>query len=247
MASPVASPVASPAAYAPGSGAHPQTTAPPVDPAAPGRVLLPLDCLLGLTPALPLGLPLLLLLHSFSWRVSFLSFSCCSPPQFDGIRQCVACGTTETPKWRCGMTLCNACGLRNAKRSGHGGTMSEEGVPSPSGGSVRVHGTPRGNDMSHLAAQLNQVVPLGVGVVDGARGPAQVGGQVGGPAGRTHMPNGAPIAQHPHKRQHTMSATTQAAHRPPVGIPTRGVQAGATAGGDEGGNASAAAVERLVR
>ena len=31
------------------------------------------------------------------------------------------------------MTLCNACGLRNAKRSGHGGTMSEEGVPSPSG------------------------------------------------------------------------------------------------------------------
>jgi len=108
------------------------------------------------------------------------------------------------------MTLCNACGLRNAKRSGHGGTMSEEGVPSPSGGSVRVHGTPRGNDMSHLAAQLN-ANPLGVGVVDGARGPAQVGGQVGGPAGRTHMPNGAPIAQHPHKRQHTMSATTQAA------------------------------------
>jgi len=30
--------------------------------------------------------------------------------------QCTACGTTQTPKWRCGMTLCNACGLRNAKR-----------------------------------------------------------------------------------------------------------------------------------
>ena len=31
-------------------------------------------------------------------------------------RRCLVCGTTETPKWRCGMTLCNACGLRNAKR-----------------------------------------------------------------------------------------------------------------------------------
>ena len=34
-------------------------------------------------------------------------------PEMDetGNRQCVACGTTQTPKWRCGMTLCNACGL----------------------------------------------------------------------------------------------------------------------------------------
>jgi len=34
------------------------------------------------------------------------------------LRQCEACGTTDTPKWRCGMTLCNACGLRSAKRPG---------------------------------------------------------------------------------------------------------------------------------
>ena len=26
--------------------------------------------------------------------------------------RCHHCGTTETPKWRCSMTLCNACGLR---------------------------------------------------------------------------------------------------------------------------------------
>lgn len=31
-------------------------------------------------------------------------------------RQCQSCGTTTTPKWRCGMTLCNACGLRSIKR-----------------------------------------------------------------------------------------------------------------------------------
>jgi len=33
------------------------------------------------------------------------------------IRACTACGTTDTPKWRCGMTLCNACGLRTAKEA----------------------------------------------------------------------------------------------------------------------------------
>mmetsp|Transcript_29178 Transcript_29178/g.56357 ORF Transcript_29178/g.56357 Transcript_29178/m.56357 type:complete len:636 (-) Transcript_29178:1292-3199(-) len=33
-------------------------------------------------------------------------------------RRCRDCGTTNTPKWRCGMTLCNACGLRNVKRNG---------------------------------------------------------------------------------------------------------------------------------
>jgi hypothetical protein len=34
------------------------------------------------------------------------------------VRQCGTCGTTETPKWRDGTTrwLCNACGLRKAKR-----------------------------------------------------------------------------------------------------------------------------------
>ena len=31
-------------------------------------------------------------------------------------RKCTSCGTTDTPKWRCGMTLCNACGLRTCKR-----------------------------------------------------------------------------------------------------------------------------------
>jgi len=30
-------------------------------------------------------------------------------------RVCTACGTSQTPKWRCGMTLCNACGLRTSK------------------------------------------------------------------------------------------------------------------------------------
>ena len=42
-------------------------------------------------------------------------------PEMDetGNRQCVACGTTQTPKWRCGMTLCNACGLRNANNEQH--------------------------------------------------------------------------------------------------------------------------------
>ena len=33
-----------------------------------------------------------------------------------GNRQCIACGTTSTPKWRCGMTLCNACGKRYKER-----------------------------------------------------------------------------------------------------------------------------------
>ena len=31
-------------------------------------------------------------------------------------RRCESCGTTETPKWRSGTTLCNACGLREAKK-----------------------------------------------------------------------------------------------------------------------------------
>ena len=39
-----------------------------------------------------------------------------TPYDDDGIRKCAACGTTSTPKWRCAMTLCNACGLRNSKR-----------------------------------------------------------------------------------------------------------------------------------
>ena len=29
--------------------------------------------------------------------------------------QCINCGTTETPKWRCSNTMCNACGLRKNK------------------------------------------------------------------------------------------------------------------------------------
>lgn len=31
-------------------------------------------------------------------------------------RVCLLCGTKETPKWRCGNTLCNACGLRCSKK-----------------------------------------------------------------------------------------------------------------------------------
>lgn len=31
-------------------------------------------------------------------------------------KRCLSCQTTTTPKWRCGMTLCNACGLRCIKR-----------------------------------------------------------------------------------------------------------------------------------
>ena len=32
------------------------------------------------------------------------------------VRRCLSCGTSETPKWRCRMTMCNACGLRMANR-----------------------------------------------------------------------------------------------------------------------------------
>ena len=34
----------------------------------------------------------------------------------DSGRTCSTCGTSTTPKWRCGMTLCNACGLRTSKK-----------------------------------------------------------------------------------------------------------------------------------
>ena len=33
-----------------------------------------------------------------------------------GPRFCVRCGTTDTPRWRCNKTLCNACGLRDKPR-----------------------------------------------------------------------------------------------------------------------------------
>ena len=39
-----------------------------------------------------------------------------TPPPEDPNRVCLSCGTSSTPKWRCGMTLCNACGLRSAKK-----------------------------------------------------------------------------------------------------------------------------------
>jgi len=42
-------------------------------------------------------------------------------------RRCAACGTTETPKWRCAMTLCNACGLLSAKRARRYG-MEADGI-----------------------------------------------------------------------------------------------------------------------
>ena len=42
---------------------------------------------------------------------------CLLRPLQDGvIRICHECGVSETPKWRRGMTLCNACGLLAAKR-----------------------------------------------------------------------------------------------------------------------------------
>jgi len=41
-----------------------------------------------------------------------------APPQADDSgRTCTTCGTSVTPKWRCGMTLCNACGLRTSKKA----------------------------------------------------------------------------------------------------------------------------------
>ena len=50
--------------------------------------------------------------------------------QFDasGLRQCIICGTTSTPKWRCGMTLCNACGKRYKERKA---PPSTGGMPGP--------------------------------------------------------------------------------------------------------------------
>mmetsp|Transcript_21643 Transcript_21643/g.53905 ORF Transcript_21643/g.53905 Transcript_21643/m.53905 type:complete len:221 (+) Transcript_21643:82-744(+) len=41
------------------------------------------------------------------------------PPTPGGGRRCTICGTNNTPKWRHGNTLCNACGLRNAKQTPH--------------------------------------------------------------------------------------------------------------------------------
>jgi len=32
-------------------------------------------------------------------------------------RRCIVCGTRDTPKWRAGNQLCNACGLRSAKQA----------------------------------------------------------------------------------------------------------------------------------
>ena len=49
----------------------------------------------------------------------------------DGERRCHSCGATETPKWRCGMTLCNACGLRNAKRSPRTRNYGSSGCGAP--------------------------------------------------------------------------------------------------------------------
>lgn len=42
------------------------------------------------------------------------------PPGEASYRQCLRCGTTESPKWRCQMTLCNACGLRESHGRGRG-------------------------------------------------------------------------------------------------------------------------------
>ena len=37
------------------------------------------------------------------------------PIEQPDVLQCVECGATETPKWRCGKTLCNRCGARARK------------------------------------------------------------------------------------------------------------------------------------
>lgn len=51
-------------------------------------------------------------------------------------RRCTTCGTRDTPKWRNGNRLCNACGLRNAKQvSGRAARHR----PRPSGGVYRAH------------------------------------------------------------------------------------------------------------
>jgi len=42
-----------------------------------------------------------------AWRAKWIQ---------SGHRRCLVCGTAESPKWRCSMTLCNACGLRKAKQ-----------------------------------------------------------------------------------------------------------------------------------
>jgi len=51
------------------------------------------------------------------------------PPKLLNGPRCLSCGATDTPKWRCGMTLCNACGLRQAKK-----LAGMEGGNHPAGG-----------------------------------------------------------------------------------------------------------------
>jgi len=43
--------------------------------------------------------------------------------------KCSECGTTESPKWRCGNTLCNRCGLRRiaSERGSHAGSERRPG------------------------------------------------------------------------------------------------------------------------
>eukprot|EP00325_Prymnesiales_sp_UTEX-LB-985_P011801 CAMPEP_0174754618 /NCGR_PEP_ID=MMETSP1094-20130205/105828_1 /TAXON_ID=156173 /ORGANISM="Chrysochromulina brevifilum, Strain UTEX LB 985" /LENGTH=598 /DNA_ID=CAMNT_0015960495 /DNA_START=86 /DNA_END=1882 /DNA_ORIENTATION=+ len=72
------------------------------------------------------------------------------------VLMCIACGVTETPKWRCGMTLCNACGLRNAKHVEHGGNDPGASVPPPPARAARQ---PKAQASAPSAASSSSTLP----------------------------------------------------------------------------------------
>ena len=69
-------------------------------------------------------------------------------------------GTTQTPKWRCGLTLCNACGLRNAKRRCSGTVRAR--LPPPQAQPQAQAQPPESPQLAlpaHHPAQLQQALP----------------------------------------------------------------------------------------
>lgn len=46
-------------------------------------------------------------------------------------RSCLRCGATETPRWRCEKTLCNACGIRETKGPKDPDRKRKRNVPVP--------------------------------------------------------------------------------------------------------------------